>query len=198
MIITWSPENSDKKDSGNNRSAAPEVTTCTIRMPNGKDRKLDISDELEIAPGYFPKQDDIVHFTYDRETLTLTELEFLTRPDLMSTGTVVSWEDGKCVLTDIDEDADDPEDDSGDDESDNDVDPDDNDDDEDDGDDDDDAEKDNVTFVIPDDVDILPGYLPQENDEVQFKFKRTTDSKNKKKIVYEITYIRFVSAPEDE
>lgn len=79
--------------------------TCKVDTIDHGTLTLSISENLDIAVGYFPRENDIVHIIFGKHTNVLTEIQLLTRGAMAGEATVISWSDDKCTLKLTEKDA---------------------------------------------------------------------------------------------
>lgn len=154
--------------------------TCKILTDTNNTIELTVEEDLDMPVGYNPEKNDIVHFEYDMKSMKLKKMVLCTRPDRMSTGTILSWKDGKATLSDIKglkngkEDLTEEETKALLEEHKNKK----------------AEEKENeIEFVIDDNLEIPAGYMPQEGDIVKFKYEEENGNNR-------LTFIAFLAAPE--
>ena len=72
--------------------------SCTIQIETGKEIELSISDDIEIASGYFPKEGDIIEFRYQPENMIMTSIDLKGRKGEAYVGWITAFGDGKCKI----------------------------------------------------------------------------------------------------
>lgn len=69
-----------------------------IEIDTGKEIELTVSDDIQIASGYFPEEGDIVSFKYKPTESKLIAIDLKGRKDDVIAGWITEFKDGKCKI----------------------------------------------------------------------------------------------------